>query len=58
MNKRDAEFDDWYSVLQMHVLDNTGIEFRDEEAVREDYDAGKDVFDVIDEITAEYISSP
>jgi len=36
------------------VLDRTGVTFRDEDSVRADYDEGRDVFDVIDEIVAEY----
>jgi hypothetical protein len=38
----------------MMVLDKTGVEFRDAESVRADYDAGKNLADVADEISAEY----
>ena len=38
----------------MHVLDRTGVEFKDKDSVREDYDEGRDVFDVVDDIVAEY----
>ncbi|MEW6164417.1 MAG: hypothetical protein AB1642_05080 [Pseudomonadota bacterium] len=36
------------------VLDKCGVEFRDEDAVRSDYEAGKNCADVADEIAAEY----
>ena len=47
-------FDDWFDTLSMHVLDRTGVEFKDKDSVREDYDEGRDVFDVVDDIVAEY----
>ena len=47
-------FEDWFDTLCIHVLDATGVDFQDEDAVRQDYEAGKDVFDVIDEIVEEY----
>lgn len=55
MTKSDGvSFEDWFDSLRIHVLDRTGIEFRDADAVREDYDDGKDMHDVADEIAAEY----
>ena len=54
MTSSDTEFDTWFDTLQLHVLDATGVQFRDRDSVRGDYDAGKDVFDVIDEIVDEY----
>lgn len=54
MTNSDTDFATWFSVLQVNVLDNTGVDFKDEAAVRGDYDAGRDVYDVIEEITAEY----
>lgn len=36
------------------VLDKCGAEFRDEDSVRADYEAGKNCADVADEIAAEY----
>ena len=36
-------------------FDKSGFEFRDEESVRADYDAGKNCADVADEIAAEYM---
>ena len=32
----------------------TGVGCRDQDAVRADYEAGRDMFDVVDEIAAEY----
>lgn len=54
MTNSEFDFDDWFGVLQMNVLDRTGVDFKDEMAVRIDYDSGRDVYDVIDEIVAEY----
>lgn len=54
MNKTEFEFDTWFETLQAHVLDRAGIDFQDPDSVRDDYERGRDVFDVIDEIVAEY----
>ncbi len=54
MTKHEFEFDTWFGVLQDQVLDKAGVDFKDEDSVRSDYDAGRDVYDVIDEIAAEY----
>lgn len=54
MTKNDVDFDTYFSNIQMHVLDRVGVDFQDEDSVREDYEAGRDLFDVIDEICAEY----
>ena len=54
MKKPEFDFETWFGVLHTHVLDRTGVEFKDEDSVRSDYDTGRDVFDVIDEIVAEY----
>ena len=47
-------FDEWFDTLRMHVLDGSGADFQDRDAVRGDYESGRDVFDVVDEIVAEY----
>jgi hypothetical protein len=54
VTKNDTDFDTWFGVLNVNVLDRAGVDFNDEESARKDYDDGKDVFDVIDEIVAEY----
>jgi len=54
MDKQSHSFDDWFGVIQANVLDRTGVDFKDEDSVRQDYEAGKDVYDVIDDICAEY----
>lgn len=54
MTNDTHDFDTWFSTLQLHVLDRTGVDFGDEDSVRDDYNNGRDVFDVIDEIAAEY----
>ena len=54
MDKGDFDFDTWFDNLAMMVLDKCGVEFRDEESVRGDYEAGKNCADVADMIAAEY----
>lgn len=54
MTKQDFDFETWFDVLQTNVLDRTGVNFRDRDSVREDYDQGVCVYDVIDNICAEY----
>lgn len=54
MNNDSHDFDTWFQTLQMHVGERTGVTFSDEDSVRADYEQGRDVFDVIDEIVAEY----
>ncbi len=53
MDKNDVSFDDWFDLLVMRLSDQ-GINFSDPEAVRDDYDNGKSLFDVINEIMDEY----
>ena len=48
------DFETWCDSLQMMVLDGCGVEFQDFDSVREDYDKGRNVADVADEIIAEY----
>ena len=54
MTKAEFDFDTWFGVLQINVLDKAGVDFKDEDSVRDDYNNGRDVYDVIDEIAAEY----
>lgn len=54
MTNDDTDFDSWFGVLQANVLDRTGVDFKDEESVMADYDDGKNVYDVIEDIVAEY----
>ena len=54
MKKPEFDFDTWFGVLQINVLDKTGVDFKDADSVRDDYNKGRDVYDVIDEIAAEY----
>jgi hypothetical protein len=54
MDKNSHTFDDWFGVINANVLDRVGVDFKDEDSVRGDYDSGRDVYDVIDEICAEY----
>jgi len=54
MTKDDTDFVTWFGVLQVNVLDQTGVDFKDEDSVKGDYDDGAEVYDVIDSIVAEY----
>lgn len=56
MTNDDTDFETWFGVLNVQVLDRAGVDFQDEDAVRGDYEQGRDVYDVIDEIVAEYDS--
>ena len=53
MTNDEFDFDTWSSTLMILVLDGTGIEF-DPESARSDFESGRDVHDVADEIIAEY----
>lgn len=52
--KHDMSFDNWFSVVVVLVLEGSGVDFSDEDSVRQDYESGKDAHDVADEIIAEY----
>lgn len=54
MTKDDADFDTWFSALCGRVKEKSGVTFRDEDSVRDDYEQGKGAFDVADEIADEY----
>lgn len=55
MNRNDIDFESWFDMLQTALSDD-GINFRDADSVRDDYDEGKDLYDVADAIKAEYDS--
>ena len=54
MTKTEFDFETWFSNLAMMVLEKTGVDFRDQESVRQDYDDGRNLADVADEIADEY----
>lgn len=54
MNKASHDFETWFETLQTHVAERTGRSFSDMDSVRSDYEDGRDVFDVVDEICTEY----
>ena len=54
MTNNDTDFDTWFGVLQVNVLDRTGVDFKDTDSVRTDYESGADVYDVIEDIVREY----
>ena len=53
MTKDDKSFDEWFNLLQLNLSD-AGIEFHDADSVRGDYDDGKSMYDVLEDIKAEY----
>lgn len=54
MTKDQVDFDTWFYAMCMEILEATGVQFRDEDAVREDYDSGANCYDVAREIVDEY----
>jgi hypothetical protein len=54
MTKNDVDFETWFELLKENLNDR-GVVFQDADSVREDYDNGRDMFDVVDEIDAEYM---
>lgn len=55
MTNADTSFDDWFDILRVNVLEQACVEFRDRDSVRLDYDQGRDVYAVIQEIVDEYV---
>ena len=53
MTKQDVEFDTWFEQL-CEILADEGVSFSDADAVEMDYEDGKSVFDVAQEIKDEY----
>lgn len=53
MTKNETDFESWFDMLQT-ALSEAGVSFHDADAVRDDYEAGKDLYDVSAEIQAEY----
>ena len=54
MTKNEVDFETWLDILVLNLHERTDIVFTDMECVRKDYDNGRDMFDVVDEIAAEY----
>ena len=54
MVKGEFDFDTWFGSVAAMVLDKTGVDYRDEDSVRDDYEAGKNCADVADDVTYEY----
>lgn len=54
MTNKDVDFETWFENLCDLLRDEDGIVFSDSDSVRADYDQGRDLFDVKDEIKAEY----
>jgi hypothetical protein len=54
MVKGEFDFETWFASLAAMVLDKCGVEYCDEDSVRDEYEAGKNCADVAEEIAAEY----
>ena len=48
------DFDTWLDNLTMQIGERTGVDFKDGESVRQDYEDDKNMFDVADDICIEY----
>lgn len=53
MTKDDINFEEWFDLLQLNLSDY-GIRFEDSDSVRSDYNDGKSLQDVVDDISSEY----
>lgn len=54
MDNSQISFEAWFDLLGDLLKDEHGIDFRDSDSVRADYDEGKDVYAVVEDIRAEY----
>lgn len=54
MTKDDCDFNTWFDCLRVYLSDEQGLEYRDPAAVLGDYQNGRDLYDVGDEIADEY----
>lgn len=48
-----TDFENWFDQLCMHLAE-AGIQFADADSVLADYEAGRDLFDVVADIRREY----
>ncbi len=55
MTKAECQFETWFEILSVQVLDRAKVDLKDPDSVREDYEQGRDLFDVADEIVADEI---
>ena len=53
--KDEYTLEEWFEMLKVIVLEKTGVDFRDVDSVKEDYNNGKHFADVADEIALEYM---
>jgi len=54
MTNNDIDFAGWFEFLHMH-LSERGICFDNADSVIDDYEAGKNLFDVAEEIADEFL---
>lgn len=54
MTKNEVDFESWFDTLRLDVGERTGVNFTDQDSVRDDYEQGRDVHEVADEIVDEY----
>ena len=48
------DFDTWLDNLTVQIGERTGVDFKDGESVRQDYEDDNNMFDVADDICIEY----
>ena len=48
------DFDTWLDNLTVQIGERTGVDFKDGESVRQDYEDDKNMFDVADDICIEH----
>lgn len=48
------DFETWFDLVATKVLAETGVAFRDEDSVRDEFESGKSHDDVANDIIAEY----
>lgn len=53
MDKDTHDFETWFETL-VDLLADRGVFFSDSDAVQGDYEQGKDIHDVVDEIEEEF----
>ena len=54
MTNEEFYFDTWFNALAAAVLDKCGVDFKDRDSVRDDYEACRDYADVAEEIINKY----
>lgn len=56
MTNLDTDFETWFNYLRINVLELSGVEFRDRDSVRDEYNNGDNMVDIANSIADEYNS--